>query len=211
MSYSQMLIAGPDGELAMYEEYKNSHGFLSLIWDVLCRKYEWQIAESQGKSSYSMDAWPKLWKWMSTDPQPKMQPWEMNVLVMSYDRAYTKGKRNLLWYADSLERFSDALVPPTGRVNHLKQMGIDLRTAVEEEGAEYVAWYGMSVAENLFWVSIPQLDEDGEEEDGWDSDESHLLSFLNEEDMKKIGPSEYHMVPPDGPPVTCNDTSKEQP
>lgn len=213
MSYSEMLTASSDGQLSGYKEYRNSHGFLALIWDVLCKKYERQIEKSQGRSHYSMDAWPKLWAWVSTEPQPKLQPWEMNVLVMSYDRAFTQGKENLLIYADSLETFSKALVPGNdGRVNHLPQMAADLRLAVEE-GAEYVAWYGMSVIENMFFIYPPdeeyeesEDEEHEEKEEDEEEDEGHMLCFLNEDDMKKIDTSLFKMVPLTEEFASFNDT-----
>lgn len=197
MSYSEMLIARADGQLIGYDEYKNSWGFLALIWDVLSAKYKAEIEGTIPKSSSPFDLWPRLWKWAHEDPRPLLQPYEANVLVMSYDKAYTMGRENLLIYADSLDAFSRALVPRAARVNHLPQMAEALRKAVQEDGAEYVAWYGMSVSENLFFVR--------EEDENGDVDDHHMLSFLNEDDLKKIQPSKWKMVPLSLPSATTLD------
>jgi hypothetical protein len=195
MSYAALLTAGSDGQLSTYTEYRNSYGFLFLIWDLLAKKYQWEIeAAKLPKDPLDFQNVQQLWKWVASDPNPKLQPWEINTLVMSYDRAYLKGKENILLYADSVEKFSDALVPVDARrVNHLPQIAKDLREAVEE-GAEYIAWYGMSVGENLFYIRVEEYNEEGDLIDE-EADGSGLLCFLDPKGMEKVKPSQWKMVP----------------
>lgn len=191
MSYTELLTASADGQLTTAVNYKNSHGFAALIWNELCKKYAHEIGLPVSRYM-SLDSWPQLWKWAAR-PGSRLLPYEANVLVMSYDRAFTKGKENILLYADSLEQFSKAFNIDPQYVNHLPKIAEDLRKAAAE-GAEYVAWYAMSVGENLFYIHTPEADEDDENEEV-DWEDGHLLSFSSEEDMKRVSPAEWKMVP----------------
>lgn len=190
MSYCQLLTAKADGQLTPTKEYRNAYGFLMLIWDFLCEKYredvvrQWYKTNTRDFAPYPHELPSSLWPW-ANGPDSKLTTHERNCLVMTYDRAYTQGKENILLFAEALEVVGAQA--PKDRVNHLPQIAQDLRTAVAE-GAEYVAFYGMSVAENEWAISKEWQDEDGE----WEED-YHLLSFTSEADMAEIKHCKWEM------------------
>jgi hypothetical protein len=147
MSYAQLHGLTGDGELVVQSEYKNAHGWVAFVWDMLCEKHNVD-------GMYYGQKWERLWAQAQTLP---LTAWERNVLMASYDWAAIE-REYFGVLADSLEKFEEAY--NTGqRVCHLTQMAKDLRELGDEVVA--VCWYNMSVSEDL-WFNEPDPD-DGDE------------------------------------------------
>lgn len=160
MSYAQILCAKADGQLVYGEELRNSHGFAPLVWGALGAKYADEMRDMPKDPSDYM-GWSRLWEWVARKEKPALlRGWELNVLHMTYDMAYLKGREDMKSYADSCRIFDAALTSNRGHVNHLQKIA-DETDLLIREGYEYVAFYGMSVGENL-WSGRDMEDEDAE-------------------------------------------------
>lgn len=214
MSYVQLLTAGEDGQLKYGPEYRNAYGFAGLIWDALGERYAGKIVEKTGKHWSSTEPVP-LWEWADAE---KLPAHEANALVLTYDRAFIRGREQLQHAANSLALFDASNFQQY--VNHLLTIARDLSMAVAN-GAVYAAFYGHSGGENLFSISPPTCNDErhcnvvcphcAKEIDLPDPNEedSHLLSFKSESDVAGVAPLLYTLVDPRGEPVSVGSLRKE--
>jgi hypothetical protein len=160
VSYSELMVIQANGDVVGDIECRNGHGGPPCVWDALLRKYEPVIYPNRGYLDPPplglMGGWEALWKWAKADT---VRPWEWHCLQWTYDNALIQ-KENLRELAESMRRFTDALVIP-GRVCHLPAFAkrLDELAAAEARG---VGLYGFSVSENPWWIrgnSEDELDE----------------------------------------------------
>lgn len=200
MSRSTIHFAKSDGVRYGSVSFNNSWGFAAFIWSALVAKYATEIAPMPAATGIGVFGdWERLWAWVGKEP--KLPAFELNTLVSTYDRAYVRGKEDILRLAESYELFEKAHGKPN-QVQHLSNMAKVLRREQLENGAEYVSFYPMSVSEDLWWVygSKPKKLQDEE-------DEGHAFRFGNKADEKVVRPSRWRMAQVDGPPVDINEVS----
>lgn len=154
MSYTQLIYFAENGDAHHGEEFGNSHGLCPHVWDAICKRY------GIGGELLPYGAWELLFeKWKELP----LEPWEYNVLVFTYDRAFIR-REDIELLADSLERFHKAH-HIDGCVDHTKGIAVTLRDALKEPTKwRGVGLYGTSVADDLWTVRLTDP-EDPEFED----------------------------------------------
>lgn len=151
MSRSYLMAAGDDGHLKARVEYGNAWGNHPMIWDALSVRY----AKECGATGMPFIDWEKLINWVAGGG--KLEPWEINVISLSYDGAYVEGAEDIELYAKSLDKFFDVYSKPD-RICHLKKISGHVRE-LAASGVTHIAWYGSSVNTNPWQVTV-----DGEED-----------------------------------------------
>lgn len=190
MSYAQILCAKSDGQLVHGEELRNAHGFAPIVWGALGAKYADEMRDIPKRGSDYM-GWQQLWDWVAKKDKPALlRTWELNVLHMTYDMAYLKGQEDMKHYAASCRIFDAALTSNRAHVNHLQKIANETELLIVE-GYEYVAFYGMSVGENL-WSGRLKAENEDEDED------SVLYNFVKNPENASFShdPKRYGMFDP---------------
>lgn len=136
-----------DPEMGAYLELGNSWGVNPMIWDSLVEKYGRQF----GAFGFPFTDWGLLFKWALTDAT-RLEPWEWNVLLLTFPENYIEGDEDFLLYRDSLLRFYAVYAKPT-KVCHLEKAAHRITTLIDEKkGVRWLAWYGTSVDTNPWGV-----------------------------------------------------------
>lgn len=201
MSHSALLTAKDDGQLEETAQYRNSHGLGIFVWDALVTKYmdrikRIRLGDKRDEQPFEyrnpFDDFERLWKWVSEgspsrypkgDPNlpAKLRPWEMNVLVMTYDGAYLHGAKDLQLYADSCRAFVEANANDERVVCHLRQIASDVEVALGD-GDVYLAWNMSSLSANPWLVPFSAEDE-------------RLFNFQLDSTLSDAEiPRRYHMI-----------------
>ncbi len=157
MSYSQLVVFR-DGIAECDEEYRNSHGTVTVIWDALLQKYEHLVCPDKPFMSPPtcgiLGGWEKLWSVHAEGKLP-LRPWEEMALQWSYDNALVHAC-DAHHLARALERFEDAHVVTARRVCHLSAIAKRMRELSDDEAVTAFGIHATSVCEN------PWFDHDSE-------------------------------------------------
>jgi hypothetical protein len=138
MSYSQIKVFGPSGDVERVHEFRNSH-YITAIWGTLGGRYlgnanAWMF-DSQG-----------IWG-LATDDRVSDDDWY--VLKFTFDRCVVRPEL-FERLAEAFERFE---VDPQ-KIDHGKGFAEAFRQAIAEE-ARGVALYPTSCGEDLWRVGVP--------------------------------------------------------
>lgn len=146
MSYTQLMIAGDDGEMVGGPEYRNSHGGSSMIWDALSRKYPKKVPFGEAPP-VGLSAAPDLWERVAANPK-MLHGWELRVLQFTYDNALIRGS-DLYRFANDLELFGKAHSRPDF-ICHLDDWAQEFRRFVVVSGVLAIGLYATSCGDNAW-------------------------------------------------------------
>lgn len=149
MSYSELYAFDIDGNPTSFKKYKNSHGWFSVIFGAMDRRYESTLG-IKGWLFGEDDYWDKLnscpFKW-----------WEYNVVNFAYDKTIVMSDK-LELLAISLEKFQKEYALPN-HVSHLLEIANDLRQIANNKEFIAAGMYATSLSDNL-WFEYKDLDEE---------------------------------------------------
>ncbi len=144
MSYTQLKRVTPDGEVLGVEDFQNAHGWAAFIYSQLTEKYlgverrSWLVVSGMSK---------RLWALVD---DARLDACERIVLALTFDRAWVMAP-DVPYVIEALRNFV-ALHPAGENVSHLLWIAAVLED--EWDGADGLAFYGMSVSEDLWNVDL---------------------------------------------------------
>jgi hypothetical protein len=147
MSRSYLMGASDkDPEMGAFLELGNAWGNQPMIWDSMVKKY----GHLFGADGMPFRDWDRLFGWIDSD-KAVLKPWEVNVLVMTFDGVYLEGDDDMLVYAESLKKFHDAHSTPN-TICHLNTIADRVQGLVKDKKVRWLGWYGTSVNANPWQV-----------------------------------------------------------
>lgn len=187
MSETRLYTVNPDGDVEIYETFRNAHGGAMSIWRSLVEKY----FPGTQFMMLMMDGFASLFRLAK---EGKMQPWETVTLMTTTDKVLIPIE-HVGAVASALEEFVKGYGPQHEVNNHVFTIPAQaqaLRRVIEEaekEGWRGVCWNQMSGSDALWDGFYEKTLEDGEEfEDrrpyNIDRDEGHWIWPENKADRE---------------------------
>ena len=154
MSRSTLYAAGPDGDMEPVQDYRNAWLFAVVIWRWMIDNYlrkELPEGSASGRWLGNKPVMEKLWQ-LAYEPSV---PWIESVcLAATFDRALVRGSERVA-IVNAFRSFMTLVESEC----HLGAMAADIEVLPENTRA--IGWYPTSVAENLWFVTDDEADEEG--------------------------------------------------
>jgi len=143
-----MYVAGREGDVEPYAEFRNAHGGSMAVWRILSEKY--LDAKGPAFMMLMMQGFKPLF---DLHKQGKLEPWEAVVLTTTYDKVFIPIE-HIASVASAFEKFVEVHGPSQeGMVFSIPEQAKNLRfllTEVEEKGWRGVGWNQNSVSEAIW-------------------------------------------------------------
>lgn len=175
MSYTTLNYVDKDGDVGVYEEYKNSHGFCTFVWEVLYRaKIDPYVRYVPFFEDGEMKKCWDLWK------SDKLEEFEKIVLMATFDFVMVK-KENFSAVAKSFKKFAEKYHTDKERVCSLVDQAKDIERMIEDidcKDVVAICWQGTSVSDDM-WQSYNEEDEEYEDSVPYNinKDDKHWFLF----------------------------------
>lgn len=139
MSTTTLIVfQAPSWDAVVYREWPASWGWAAFVWQVLLERYGDKIPGVDfafGGVGLNIKNWPKLWEHENEIP---FEPWERNVLRLTYNRAVIGGLTRLARIAGDLQRFQTEHWRAWDGVCHLGAIGRTIETLIRDMGHTWV-------------------------------------------------------------------------
>ena len=172
MSETRLYTVGRNGDVEIYERFRNAHGGSMAIWRILAEKH----LQATGMA-FTMMMMSGLKPVFDLAKKGNLAPWETVTLMTTFDKVVIPIE-HVASVASALEKFTEEYGPAQEAQNfifHIPQQAEALRKVVEEaeeKGWRGVCWNQMSASEAL-WDGIREEGEDERRPHNVDKDEGH--------------------------------------